>query len=443
MTRLTRDWTAGRLYWAALVIAVPYLLVSPIFTVPDESAHLWRALAFARGSVAPASRPAPATLAVDESRRLFTWHVHDTLDRTGRYDLSSMAVTWQLRWMDEERNAGVVPLYTPIAYLPQSLASGLAEIVRFRPMILFYLGRAANLTFWLLLVAAAVRIAPQCAPIFAAVTLLPMSLYLFASWSADAAGIALAILFTALVVRAVTGGGTISWRDIVTLAAVALLLTLCKPPYAVLTALAALVPIARLGSHRRAAVALAVIAVAALAGTLTSMMWFDRAYFNMRPGLPVDPAAQVECIRHAPARFAGVIASDVRRHTLFYLEQAVGRLGHNEIILHPAVVRLAWAMLLVTALTTRTGVSRRVRVGSLLIFFVIASGIIVSQYVIWSIVCGDDVEGVQGRYFLPILPLLMIGIGGFFRRSIPAFALLIVAVILNGAAIGALLVRYW
>ena len=442
MTRLS-DWTPRRFYWAALLIGLTYVFVTPVFTAPDEVAHFWRAVAVGRGAVAPASTPRPVPVTVDDSRRVLAWHATSTLDRTGSYGFEDLAVTSRLTWAGEERPVGVVPLYTPVAYLPQAFISAMSDRARVRPLVLFYAGRLANLSVWLLVIALAIRIAPACAPVFAMVALLPMTLYLFSSWSADAAAIALAMLFVALVVR---GAGTrepIGRGETAAIAAAALLLTLCKPPYALLVLLAAFIPMARFRSRRHAALAFALIGVAAVAGTATSSMWFDAAYFNMRPGLPIDPAAQLQCIRHDPSRFAGVVLSDIARHGHFYIEQAVGRFAHNEIKLHPLAVRLGWIALAAVALTTAVGLSRAFRVAAIAIAVVVLIGIVASQYLIWSVVCGDAVEGVQGRYFLPILPLLMLGLGGILRRRIPAVAILAVAVVINGSAIATLLLRYW
>jgi hypothetical protein len=50
-------------------------------------------------------------------------------------------------------------------------------------------------------------------------------------------------------------------------------------------------------------------------------------------------------------------------------------------------------------------------------------GILLSQFLIWSVACGEVLDGVQGRYFLPLLPLALIplivttvAIAAFFRE---------------------------
>jgi hypothetical protein len=72
------------------------------------------------------------------------------------------------------------------------------------------------------------------------------------------------------------------------------------------------------------------------------------------------------------------------------------------------------------------------------------AGILLSQYLIWSIVCGDALEGVQGRYFLEILPLVLTALAvPRIRWRFAQWAIIAVAVVCNALAINVLVQRYW
>src|SRR6185295_12844063 len=119
--------------------------------------------------------------------------------------------------------------YTPVPYAPQTLAGVAMRLFGFRPFLVFYLGRLLNLAAALALMAMAMRAAPEQATMLAAVTLLPMTMAQFASWSADALTIALAALLTALLL------GERAPRAAI---AVAFGLALCKPAYFLIALLA-------------------------------------------------------------------------------------------------------------------------------------------------------------------------------------------------------------
>jgi uncharacterized membrane protein len=63
---------------------------------------------------------------------------------------------------------------------------------------------------------------------------------------------------------------------------------------------------------------------------------------------------------------------------------------------------------------------------------------------IWSIVCGDVIEGVQGRYFLPILPTVLLAISfSIPRLRLDARVVAAIALICNAFAFVAIIRRYW
>lgn len=406
---------------SAVVIGLCYVFITPPFHVPDESAHFWRGLAVANGVVLP-QRPAPAVVRLPHGFLNLVWSLRDS---------ASISKLEQTRSIQLERE-NVQPvrypaLYTPLPYLPQSIAAFVGMLAEARPVTIFYAGRILNLLFAIGVFVLAMRVAPDFGAILAGVALLPMTMFLFGSWSADASTIALGALYTALALRGRSG---------VALAAVALAIGLCKPAYFLLAAIVWLTPRSR---TVRIGTTLAMIA-----GTVISTIYVRSGYFNMRLGLPVDPDAQWRCIVSDPLRFARVVAQDISNHTRFYVEETVGRLGFNDLILPAWVILTALALLIAIAATRGVDLPVRVRLGGVAIFIASALGILLSQYLIWSIVCGETIDGVQGRYFLPLLPLALAAVSARPRRwSIPDGAIVAVAALCNAAALGTLTFRYW
>lgn len=122
----------------------------------------------------------------------------------------------------------------------------------------------------------------------------------------------------------------------------------------------------------------------------------------------------------------------------------IGRFGANDLKLSPFVITTELVLLAIIALTTGVALRRRVRASALAIAGMTVAGILLSQYLIWSIVCGDVIEGVQGRYFLEILPLTLTAFALPRARWRHApWAIVIVAAVCNGVALMTLVRRYW
>src|SRR5437588_47057 len=104
----------------------------------------------------------------------------------------------------------------------------------------------------------------------------------------------------------------------------------------------------------------------------------------------------------------------------------------------PVVIEVA--LLLAVGLCA---VARR-RALTAVIVLVTVLGIFFSQYLVWSIACGEEIEGVQGRYFLPLLTLaLTLPALPRFRGRVPLFAVLAVAVVCNAVVLVGIARQFW
>jgi uncharacterized membrane protein len=406
---------------AALLVGLAYVFITPPFEVPDEQNHFWRALAVGRGQLLPAR--GLDSMPVTKSTQNFVW----VLSRTEPHETLAQKLRIVAALPYDATPAGTVRFaawYTPLPYVAQAVIGALP----FRPAVVFYGGRVANLLLALLLIALAIRIAPQYGSIFAAAALLPMSLYELASLSADATTIALAWLFTALLLA--------HPRRIWVIAFVGFLLALCKPAYFLLALLALVMPL-------RWRQRIAILSATAF-GTLLAIAAAQRGAYNARPGLPIDAGAQLRCITSDPIHFAHVMLHDVATNGRFYIEEIIGRFGANELKLSPVVITIEILLLLGVAMTCGAALRARVRITALAIVVMTIAGILLSQYLIWSVVCGDALEGVQGRYFLEILPLFLAAIAlPRMRLRMNPTVVIGLATVCNAMALLTIVRRYW
>jgi uncharacterized membrane protein len=406
---------------AALLLGLAYVFVTPPFAVPDESNHFWRALAVSRGHLLAAR--GLDSMAMPNAVEEFTWVIERTSpEQSLAAKLKTAAsIPYDGRTGHPIRFAS---WYSPLPYV----AAGVVAALPLRPVAVFYGGRIANLIVAVLLIGLAIRIAPQYGSTFAAAALLPMSMYELASLSADAATIALAFLFTALLLVPTRR----SW--IIALAGFAL--ALCKPAYFLIALLAFAMPL-------RWRQRLTIVGATAL-GTLLSFLAAGRGAYNARVGLPVDAGAQFRCIASDPLHFARVMLHDIATNSRFYIEEMIGRFGANELKLSPFVITVEILLLLGVAITCGAALRARVRITALAIVVLTIAGILLSQYLIWSVVCGDVLEGVQGRYFLEILPLLLAAIAlPRIRLRMNPWIVIGVTMICNVMALLTLVRRYW
>ena len=419
---------------AAAVLGVAYVFITPPLEVPDETYHFWRPLFIAGGQLMPQHRAGPDSGTIPLGAQNLAYIMFTQKTGQGKYTRAQMRLAWQLgAGLDRPKLVRFPNWYTPVPYIPQTLAAGLLQWFGVRPLLVFYLGRLFNLAVALVLMALAMRAAPDFAAPLAAVTLLPMTMAQFSSWSADALTIALAALLTALLLGERAPRATI---------AVAFLLALCKPAYFLIALLV-------LATRYRPAIK-AAIAGASAAGTALSMAYASIGAYAQRMFDPVNPAAQMRCVLSDPMRFVRAVAHDIPLNWRTYVEQLVGRFGGLVQVWMPAwFVMVEVALLIGVALTGRA----KARALSLLIVASSVVGILLSQFLIWSIACGETIDGVQGRYFLPLLPLALTlpairrprnGAAGFSRPAEAGhYTVIAIAVVCNAIALLHIARQFW
>jgi hypothetical protein len=373
-----------------------------------------------RGIRVPASLPAIADLCVDD----LPFHPERRLAP------GVLTAAWQMPLAPQRSTllpVGQLSPYGPVPYLGAVPAVALGRMAGARPLLLLYLARLGNLALALALVWAAVRIAPVFRWLFALLALTPMAMFERSSASADAFTDAIGLLLAACVLALALGarrrvsdgaqeiderGGREDrperWRrGAVWMATAAMLLAAAKAAYFLVDLIVFLVPAARLGSPRRAA-AVRAAGLAAMAGGGAMSWWSARSYFALavsRPG--IQPAAQLRGIAAAPLHFLALALADLVRHAARYLVGFVGNFGWLDTPLPPAAVVLWAAMLLAVALTdgdreVLLAPWQRWLAAGAVAATLLALG--AAQYVVWTRLGSGEIDGIQGRYYLPVAP---------------------------------------
>lgn len=443
-----------------LLLAVPAGLLSAAlfspFSIPDEPSHFYRVVAISRGDFTPAARPDGLGSGLPSSYPALVAsvapglpHQHAIAPRVIREAFDLPAADGALEFVDY-RTASQV---TVVPYLPAAGGAWAGRILGLPPLAQFYLARLAALAFATWLTWFAIRQMPAYRWLLALLALTPMILSLRASVSADAATTAVAFVLTATLARlAWVDAGRVSNRDwwIAALAAVALCLT--KPVYFPLALAAAWIPARRWpGGRKRPLLALYLLAVAAalaVAGRVAAQVEVP-----LRFGIPVDRAAQVQVVLAEPVRVAGVLVADYFRHAARYGTQLLGKqLGWLDLPL-PTALMVAY-LAAIGLLWWHDGdplssprPAERLGLGSLLL--AILALVSISQYATFTPTGAGYVEGMQGRYFLPAVPIALLA---FHRRPTATPLLrpahipwLVLAVAIGGfaVAVAAALERYW
>jgi uncharacterized membrane protein len=397
---------------AGLAFGLILIFATPPFQVPDEPAHFYRAYAVSEGNLSAqrgadglgAELPASleelgagfkAALAFQPDRRI----APETIRKALRVPLEPD----RRRFTDFRTSAQ----FTPVSYLPQALGIAVARALGAPALGLLYAARVANLLAATALIALGLRRLPAYPWLLTMLALTPMAAFLRSSASADAPTTALAFLLAGMAARLAWGEGEPArWTDVALLAAVCAALCLTKPVYVTLAFLVLLIPAARLPQGRRAPVLL-VVGFATAVSFLLAMRTAGTVDLPIRLDVRVDKDRQIAGALADPLRVVGILAENYLHMGRRYVAQIVGQLGWLDANL-PKTLLWGYAALLggLAVFDTRRTVEVSLRQRGLLALVTLATlGLVsASQYAYWTPYGADYVEGIQGRYFIPLAP---------------------------------------
>ena len=423
---------------AAFVIGTGFVFVNPPMKAPDECAHFARAYQLQSlqlspqkqngilGGYVPAGIP---ILAIRFAKVSFDGaRVAQMLDaRKIPFDVRD------IRFIVFPS----IARYPWIPFIPQAVGIAIARPFCNSAIAVMYAGREVNLIGYILLVFVALRLMPdpRARLSLALIGLLPMSLYLAASLSADAVTIAMSFVVATALWRMIFLTGRASNGDIALLVVSTILLSLTKFAYAPISLLALAIPKNRLGNARQYRTLIFMLPVYNCAAIFLWMLQFHgMPSVDLNPA--VRPAAQEQYILHHPGAIPPMLLHTMTLYGKEIFSGVIGSFGWNEILM-PAVLVVIYAIILFIPLMT-SAPPRRWGVAIFAISIAVADSlaILIDYYIQTRPLAEQTIEGFQGRYLIPLLPMLI-----FLLGAKPRFAprldrlLLIIAILISAFAV--------
>ncbi len=407
---------------------VYFLGLTPPYQGPDEPNHLFRAYAISTGEWEPqittdrrGGQVPNVLLGMYDAFSLVRWNtgVKTTRERVAQY--AEVPVDYQQRVFMDYPNTAVYP--APV-YAPAAAGLWMARYLELSALHTLYLARAGGLLFWMLCGALALRLMPVARWLFFALALLPMTLWTHATVSADTFTNSLAFLTLAYLLRKALGEGRFTPKDAMILGALTLLLTSAKLVYIPILLLALLIPAARFtvpGGKWLVAAGCGILLVCSVS------FWAGRSQRTYLPNEEyrrevrdsVHLPRNVHMLEHramivkAPHRLFRATRNSLQDAFPMYSRGYIGTFGWLDAYLPIYVIVLAYGMLWCLALfdgsprpTLPRGYRLVLPVAAVLCYVLV----ILSQLLSWEPVGSHTVGTIQGRYLVPLAPLLFLAV---------------------------------
>lgn len=308
-------------------------------------------------------------------------------------------------------------IYSPIAYAAPALGSFSARILNLNIGGFIFMARLYTLLLYIFLVTLSLRLLNDSKAkwLVFTVALMPMSLYQASIVNVDSLAIGLSILLFALIYRAWVAGNDVTKKQFLLIFAIAGLISLAKPNYWLLAMPALLVgtrKTERLFTFPAKLILAAITAIPFLLWNL-SVSEVAKAGLSMQVNnsYKVESVKQLVYVLTHPIHFIGSILSGEIHNSWF--NQMVGFLGWNYVAL-PAFLICFIFMTVFAAAIYKDELNRKLNRGvplAILIAGLLTSlSIFTIFYLSYTPLKSSVINGVQGRYFIPVLPFLLFGL---------------------------------
>jgi uncharacterized membrane protein len=428
-----------------LAWALPLLLVvaltTPPWQNPDEAAHMLRISQIAHGGLVAYrfdntaggyADPAIIASAATTSRVIFHPEQKVTLGMLSRAGAAQWGSTAELPFP-------AIAMYAPVLYVPAVLAVEAGRVLGLSVVHSLFAVRMVNAVAATLIAGLALYFARSTRLALAVLLVLPMTVAMFASAAQDGLMIALTLLVVACVDRVVAEDRDPTLWETVAIGVATAAVIIARPPY---LPLAALPLIAVQRGRRRAWWNVAAICAA-------SAVWIAYTFASVSVPLQADfnPKAQLLHFLQQPWSFVPLLANTLLSLHSDYTVTFIGVLGWLDTFLLPSYYDAASLVLLAGLASVTIGPTRRTWL-ALLIWLAAVGAVLFAGYLSWTPPQADRIEGVQGRYFLPLAAVLAMAVPtwrsfGVIVRRPAVVALLGLAVITPAIIVHALILRFY
>ncbi len=307
-------------------------------------------------------------------------------------------------------------IYSPLAYLPQSIGILFASFFSSKILFIFLAARSFNLLFFTLLCFYAIKTTPYLKWVFALVLSCPMCIALASSLSADAVLISCCALFFAKILETVNSENYIKTKDIFLLVILSVIIAMTKQSFWFLLFIF-LIPKDKLQKKY-----FSVLSFVLVPSFIFYFLWSMYASSIMVPLNDSDMSSHVSYILSHPASFILLVAKTVFNTDVIY--QSIGVLGWKSLYFNN-IYYLAFVVVLLANLFSEENKKPNLLVWQkMLCLFVIIFNVLLicaTTFCFWTYKNTFNYIELQGRYLLPFALPFLLFMSGFvsdlFKRS--------------------------
>ena len=397
-----KSWRIEKIFLVlGLIIGIFYVFALPIGRAPDEGAHFARIYEITNGHFISDTTEDGSSWGSEQATNINI--VHDFSSNNTTY---ANLISHLSDYPDEDNQSFVINSagnYNPIVYTPHIIGMGLGKILHLPFLITAYIAKLFNVLTCIFILYFCIKYIPFLKEFIFFTAFLPITMQAMTSLSADGFITVIAIALTSFVLYSIyTLKSPFTKKHYFIMLILCLILSLSKVVYAFLCLLLFAIPKARFKNQK---IKLTFIF---LVGGICAIALFSWLVLSALPIDAID-STNHDILFSNPLKYSAILLHSISSNLPLYLNGLLGGfLEWFNITLSPLYIYASFIIfiLLCKKFHDTHTISLTLRALSTIIFVIISLAIFTAMYTNWTKPGETLIDGVQGRYFLPILLLI-------------------------------------
>lgn len=397
----------------ALIIGSLFITFLPATQNPDSSADYLRSLEISEFHLTTPKNKNGIT--VRNTGRKFSSNISKlyVTENAEGYKYSDFFKLAKLKFNDEivQYTYPTKALYAFVCYIPQAIGVGIGRLLNLTIYMQTIFGKICNYLFFVALIFLSIKFIPVKKELVLFISLIPMVIQEAASLSPDSMTIATSICFVSFITYFRHGNTEFSNKYKTMLFIISILLSMCKIVYLPICFLIFLIPTSKYKSKKEKYIYCILLSLIVIVCNL-SWLKFSSDYlvaFAHRS----DSSLQLKNILHNPIKYCFVILNTIDHYSIDWFVQLFGlNLGRYRVRTFSLFVMISLVITIRYVIKNDFKNVKKYIFNNLEKAFIglITLGVIglifTSLYMQWTAPYNTVVEGIQGRYFIPLILLI-------------------------------------
>lgn len=309
-----------------------------------------------------------------------------------------------------------IKLYSPLQYVPQAIGVTIGRIISDNIIVIGMLGRITGYIFWVSMCAWAIKLVPNKKVFFLIICLLPINIFSAICISGDTVTNAVCTLFIAIIYKKMYLKEKITKKEKVILIALACMIALCKIVYLPFVTLCLLLKEDNFECKKDWKKFVVILIAASI---IVGLSWFVIGSTNLANSNSASKE-QLKYILTNPFEYCAIIARTITENGAQYIFQlCTGHelMCHAKTTVYPIISYITSIALFMSLFTNEDNKKMEInclrKIWVALIMVGISLLIVTAIYIQWTSLPGigkvgnEIIKGIQGRYFIPVVLLLI------------------------------------